>query len=313
MKVLITAPYFFPLPIKYQKILEKYDIEYDVIKVTEKCFESDLIPIIQNYDGAIIGDDQFSEKVLNKASNLKVLAKWGTGIDSINLKVAKNKNIKVLNTKDAFIAPVSQTVFAYILSFVRNLHSQDRLMKNNKWKKLNSTVLSENSLGVIGLGSIGKEVLKIAKSFDMSLFGCDTTEVSQDFINETGVNMVSKEALLEKSDFVSLHCDLNKKTRHIISSIDLKLMKSSAVIINTARGPLIKEKDLVRALNSKTIFGAGLAVFENEPLDQNSQLRGMENVLLTPHNSNSSSTVREYVHENTMNNLLLGLGLVKNV
>ncbi|MBN4080972.1 phosphoglycerate dehydrogenase [Caldithrix abyssi] len=310
MKILITAPYFRPVPIKYSDMLNQHHIEYDTFEVEEKCFESDLIPIIHKYDGVIAGDDQYTSAVFEKASKLKVIAKWGTGIDSIDLNAAKKHGVQVLNTADAFVKPVSQTVFGYILSFARNIHTQNTLMKNGKWGKVESVSLSESSLGVIGLGSIGKEVLRLGKAFRMDLYGYDINETSKAFIEETSTQLVSKETVLKKSDFVSLHCVLNESTKHIISTEELNMMKSNAVLINTARGPLINESDLIKAINSKTIFGAGLDVFEKEPLDPRSPLRSMDNVLLTPHNSNSSPKVREYVHENTMKNLLTGLEII---
>ena len=310
MKILITAPYFIPVPKKYRDMLYRHQIIYDTLEVEEKCFESDLIPIIQNYDGVIAGDDQYTSTVFAKASKLKVIAKWGTGIDSIDLNAAKKYGVKVLNTMDAFIEPVSQTVFGYILSFARNIHSQNTSMKNGNWDKDESVTLSESALGVIGLGSIGKEVLRLGKAFRMELYGYDINKISKEFIEETGTQIVSKETLLNKSDFVSLHCVLNKSTKHIICAKDFKKMKSKAIIINTARGPLVNELDLINAINSKTIFGAGLDVFENEPLDPKSPLRSMANVLLTPHNSNSSPGVRELVHKNTIKNLLIGLRII---
>ena len=310
MKILITAPYFQPVPVKYSDLLNQYHIKFDTFVVKEKCCESDLIPIIHQYDGVIAGDDQFTSVVFEKASKLKVIAKWGTGIDSIDLNAAKKHGVLVLNTADAFVKPVSQTVFGYILSFARNIHTQNILMKNGKWAKMESVSLSESSLGVIGLGSIGKEVLRLGKAFGMELYGYDINEISKEFIEETGTQMVYKETLLRKSDFVSLHCVLNETTKHIIGDEDLKIMKSNAVLINTARGPLINESGLIKAINSKTIFGAGLDVFEKEPLDPRSPLRSMDNVLLTPHNSNSSPSVREYVHKNTMKNLLRGLDII---
>jgi len=310
MKILITAPYFQPVPLKYSNILNQHHIGFDMFEVEEKCFESDLIPIIHKYDGVIAGDDHFTSAVFEKAIKLKVISKWGTGIDSIDLKSAKKHGVKVLNTADAFIRPVAETVFGYILSFARNIHIQNTSMKKGKWEKVESISLSESSLGVIGLGSIGKEVLRFGKAFGMGLYGYDIREISTEYIKETGIKMVSKDTLLSNSDFVSLHCVLNKTTKYIIGAEDFNLMKSNAVLINTARGPLINELDLIKAINSKTIFGAGLDVFEKEPLDPQHPLRSMDNVLLTPHNSNSAPSVREYVHENTVNNLLTGLGII---
>jgi D-3-phosphoglycerate dehydrogenase / 2-oxoglutarate reductase len=192
----------------------------------------------------------------------------------------------------------------YILSFARNLPWMSEAMHGRIWHKIPGRALSECSLGVIGIGNIGKAVISRARSFDMNVLGNDIVEISKDFLSETKVQMVSKEELIRQADFIGLTCDLNPTSFHLIDADDFSLMKPSAVIINTARGPIINEPALVKALQEKQIAGAALDVFETEPLPNNSPLLQMDNVLLAPHNANSSPEAWERVHENTIQNLI---------
>jgi D-3-phosphoglycerate dehydrogenase len=159
-------------------------------------------------------------------------------------------------------------------------------------------------LGVIGVGNTGKAVIKRAKAFQMRLLGNDIAEMPPEFITETVIQMVDKETLLRESDFVSLNCDLNPASYHIMGKEEFLLMKSSAYFMNAARGPLVDELAVIEALQNKLIAGAGLDVFEDEPLPLDSPLRSMSNVLLSPHNANSSEEHWRKIHESTIANLL---------
>jgi len=238
------------------------------------------------------------------APNLKVISKWGTGIDSIDRNACQRLGISVRNTPNAFSEPVADTVFGYILCFSRNLLSLDRRMKDGAWNKTTSRALHECTLGVIGVGNVGKAVVRRATAFGMHILGNDLIEMPAEFLTEIDVEMVSKEKLLRQADFVSLHCDLNPTSYHLMSDAQFALMKSTAVLINTARGSIVDEPALIRALQERRITGAALDVFEIEPLPCNSPLRQMENVLLAPHNANSSPGAWERVHWSTISNLL---------
>jgi len=162
---------------------------------------------------------------------------------------------------------------------------------------------------VIGVGNIGKAVIRRARAFGMKLLGNDIIPIAPDFILENGVEMVELGELLRRADFVSVNCDLNPSSRHLINSETLGVMKKSAVLINTARGPIVDEADLIAALQDGWIGGAALDVFEVEPLPASSPLKQMDNVMLAPHNSNSSPAAWERVHWNTIRNLLEEFGL----
>ncbi|MBN40749.1 MAG: dihydrofolate reductase [SAR202 cluster bacterium] len=307
--ILISAPYFQPVVDKYMHVFEQYNLKPIVPKVTERLEEHELLEVIHDIQGTICGDDRFTPKVLDAAKQLSVISKWGTGIDSIDKAYANQKNIQVFNTPNAFTNPVSDTVLGYILTFARQLHAMDTDVKKHIWEKRNLVSLYECTLGIIGLGNIGQAIARKASSFGIRILGHDPCKPPKEFLDSVSIELVSKDFLLSKSDFITLNCDLNDSSLHILSTIEFTNMAKKPYIINAARGPLIDEIALVKALKDGKIKGAALDVFEDEPLPPTSELRSLENVLLAPHNSNSSPDAWEKVHEQTLNNLLVGLGI----
>jgi D-3-phosphoglycerate dehydrogenase len=284
-------------------MFEEKDIEIIIPPVNERLEEDELLRYVSEIDGAICGDDRFTSKVLQAAPKLKVISKWGTGIDSIDQDSCRELGIQIRNTRDAFSIPVADTVIGYILCFCRNIPWMDRQMHIGTWDKIACRSIHECSLGIIGVGDVGKAVARRAASLGMSVAGNDIVDMPKSFLSDTEIKMLPKEQLLGQVDFVSLNCDLNSTSHHLMDYQMFSLMKSDAIIINTSRGPVIKETDLIRALKEKKIGGAALDVFEQEPLPGDSPLLQMDNVLLSPHNANSSPEAWEAVHRNTIQNL----------
>jgi D-3-phosphoglycerate dehydrogenase / 2-oxoglutarate reductase len=291
-------------------LLESYGLDVIAPDVRERMEETDLLPYAGQFDGAICGDDRYTARVMQAClPRLKVISKWGTGIDSIDSAAAARLGIQVCRTPNAFTLPVADSVLGYILAFARRQPWMDRQMKAGEWEKIPGRALHECTLGVIGIGNIGKAVTRRARAFGMPVLGNDIVEIDHVFLAESGLRMTSLSSLLSTADFVSVNCDLNPTSRHIIHADALAQMKPSAVLINTARGPLVDEVALVAALQSGQIAGAALDVFEFEPLPLDSPLMKMGNVMLAPHNTNSSPAAWERVHINTIKNLLQGLGI----
>jgi D-3-phosphoglycerate dehydrogenase / 2-oxoglutarate reductase len=308
--ILFSAPYMIQSLERFKPVFEKHRIDLIVPEVSERMNEADLLKYAGQFDGAICGDDRYTERVLKAcAPRLKIISKWGTGIDSIDSEAAARLGIQVARTPNAFTTAVADTVFGYMLAFARRQPWMDRAMKAGKWEKLPGKSLSEYTLGVIGLGNIGKAVTRRARAFGMKVLGNDIIEIDHVFITESGIEMTTLDSLLSASDFVSLNCDLNPTSHHLINAKTLASMKSDAVLINTARGPIVDEKALVEALQSGHLAGAALDVFEMEPLPLDSPLLKMDNVMVAPHNANSSPAAWERVHWNTIRNLLEGLGM----
>ena len=309
--VLFSAPYMLPFIDRFRPLLNHYEIDLIIPeKVEERLTEQDILKHAGEFDGVICGDDPYTAKVIEAcAPRLKVISKWGTGIDSINKGACQRFGVVIGNTPNAFTNPVADTVLGYMLAFIRRQPWMDRSMKKGIWDKIPGKTLGECTLGVIGIGQIGKAVIRRASAFGMTLLGNDIVEVDPHFVTDLRLEMTSLNDLLPRSDFVSLNTDLNPTSRYLINQKTLPLMKETAVLINTSRGLVVKEDDLILALQNGTIRGAALDVFEVEPLPKDNPLLKMENVLLAPHNANSSPACWERVHWNTIRNLIIGLGL----
>jgi D-3-phosphoglycerate dehydrogenase len=295
---------------RFRPILESHGLQLIVPEVHERLEEDEILPYAGQFDGAICGDDRYTERVLQACTpRLKMISKWGTGVDSIDTEAAARLGVRVGRTPNAFTLPVTDTTFGYMLAFARRQPWMDRAMRAGQWEKIPGKTLSECTLGIIGVGTIGKTVARRARAFGMRILGNDIVEIDHVFIAETGIEMTSLDDLLARSDFVSVHCDLNPTSRHLINARTLSRMRPTAVLINTARGPVVDEAALTASLHQGQIGGAALDVFEIEPLPADSPLKKMDNVMLAPHNANSSPAAWERVHANTIKNLLEGLGI----
>lgn len=305
--VLVSAPYFQPVIEQYRSVFEEHDIQLIVPPVHERLSEEELLAYMPGVHGVICGDDRFTEHVLGKCVELKVISKWGTGIDSIDSAAAKARGIAVCNTPNAFTDGVADTAVGYILNFARQLSMMDHGMKRGGWEKRMSRTLRESTVGIVGLGNIGRAVASRLVPFGPRLIGSDVVAPSADFLAATSLTLCSVDEVIAQSDFVTLHCFLDAASTHLMNAERFASMKVGAYLVNTARGPLVDEVALVDALQTGTIAGAALDVFEVEPLPEESPLRQMENVLLAPHNSNASPTAWQHIHETTLANLLDGL------
>ncbi len=311
--ILFSAPYMIPFVERFRPVFDHYGLELIVPEVHERLEAADILKYAGQFDGAVCGDDRYTAAVLEACSpRLKVVSKWGTGVDSIDAQACSRLGIKLGRTPNAFTLPVVDTVMGYMLAFARRQPWMDKSMKNGVWDKIPGKALHELTLGIIGVGTIGKTLARRARAFGMTLLGNDIVEIDHVFIAETGIRMTDLPTLMANSDFISVNCDLNATSYHLINTETLAFADASAVLINTARGPIVEEAALIAALQSGQLGGAGLDVFEFEPLPHDSPLLKMDNVLLAPHNANSSPAAWERVHWNTIKNLLDGLGLDSN-
>ena len=306
-RVLIACPQLQQTIDRYRDFFAERGIEIELPHLAQQLSESELLEIIDRFDGVIAGDDEFTGRVLEKGNRLKVVAKWGVGVDAIDLDAAKRLDIRVSNTPDVFADEVADVVMGYIVLLARQLHKLDQSVRSGGWAKIQGVSLRGKTLGVIGVGSIGRAVVRRAVVAGMSVVGHDIAPVPTSFVEETGLRLVELKGLLQTSDFISLNCNLTPSNRHMLSQHEFALMKTGVYIVNTARGALIDEAALVEALREGKVAGAALDVFENEPLPLDSPLRQFDNCIFGTHNSSNTFEAVMRVNEQAIRNLVDGL------
>ncbi|MBI9067480.1 MAG: hydroxyacid dehydrogenase [Salinivirgaceae bacterium] len=227
------------------------------------------------------------KELMEVAPNLKMISNFGVGYNNIDLNYAKERGVIVSNTPDPVTLPTAEHSMGLILAVMRRISEMDRKLREGKvadWKVMSNlgNTLNEKTLGIIGLGKIGQATAKLAQAFGMNVLYYSRNQKSETEEQELNTVWVALDDLLRSSDVVSLHVPLTAETKHMICTKEFQLMKNSAYIINTARGPVIDEKALANALENREIAGAGIDVFEEEP-KIHEKLFGFDNVVLTPH------------------------------
>jgi len=243
--------------------------------------EEELVEFINGYEGMILGLETIDEELLRSCPSLKVIAKYGVGLDNIDFDACKKYNVKVLYEKGVNKTSVAELAIGFMLSLKRNIFTTCTELKNNVWNKSGGTDLSRKTIGIIGVGNIGKELIKFLQSFKCEILVNDI--INQDeYYKSQGVNEVSKEDLLRLSDVVSVHTPLNAEMHHFFNKTTFDLMKKDSILINTARGAIVHTEDLKFALENQQIRAAALDVFEHEPpFDLN--IIHLPNLICTPH------------------------------
>jgi len=276
-----------------KKILVLDNIKKEGLAILKKDFELDfkgklkeeeLLEIVENYDAVLVrSGTKITKNVLVKAKNLKLVGRAGVGVDNIDIESATRNGVLVMNVPAGNTISACEHTFALILSLLRNIPQAHSSMKQGKWdrKKFTGNELYSKTLGIIGLGRIGREVAKRALSFGVRVVGYDPY-ISKEYVQKLGVELLSFEEVMKNSDIITLHVALNENTKYLINKQTLSLMKDDSFLINVSRGPVINEKDLYEFLKEKKIKGAALDVFEKEP-PEDLIFRNLDNVILTPH------------------------------
>ncbi|TCO05998.1 NAD(P)-dependent oxidoreductase [Natronoflexus pectinivorans] len=231
--------------------------------------------------------NKVTEEMISKASKLKLIANYGVGYDNVDVEYATSQGIVVTNTPSPVTEPTAELTMTLMLALARNIVKlHNGILENSlpEWNVRNnlSTTLHKKTLGIIGMGAIGQALARRAKAFGMRVIYHNRTQLESHVEAKYEATYVTKEELLRKSDYVSIHVPFSQETYHLIGKEEFKLMKNSAYIINTSRGKVIHEKVLIKALKNKEIAGAGLDVFSNEPVIPD-ELKNSPYVVLTPH------------------------------
>lgn len=305
-KILITWQSIVKNIDKYKKIFQNNNIQYDC-KLTKQCFSSkELEKFISNYDGVICGDDEFNQSVLLKAKKLKVISKWGTGIDSINHTFAKRKGIKVYNVKNAFTEEVAAYAIGILLYITRGLGNVD-MLNTQAWVKFCGESLVGKNAGVIGHGRIGKKIEKYLKSLGCNVFINDIKPTKK---NKS--NFRSYKSILSVCEYIFFAVNLNDRSNKMFNFKIKKYIKKKPIIINISRGPVMDEKFVIYCLKKNLIKNIGLDVFEKEPIDRKNSLLKFKNNFFSAHNAFNTFESVKRTNDAVITNLIEGLNLKKS-
>lgn len=243
--------------------------------------EEELILLLHDCDGYIAGLDFVTEKVINACPRLKAISRYGAGYDRVDIEAAKKKGIVVTNTPGVNAQAVGELAFALILSLARRIPYLDAETRNGKWIRSTGIELKGKTLGIIGLGAIGKVVAACGQGFHMNVISYDPY-ISDAYCREHSIDICSFDDVIQHADVISLHLPLNEQTHHIINKKTISEMKPNVILVNTSRGGIIDEAAAFEALQSGRLGGLGLDAFETEP-PKNSPLFELDNVVVTPH------------------------------
>lgn len=280
MKVAVTSPSFS----KHPDLISKMSLEFPDAKLNSEglIFSKDeLIDYLKGYEAAIVGLDEIDEEVLTQLPELKIIAKYGVGLNNIDIEACKKYKVKIGWTGGVNRTSVAEMVLGNSLSLLRNLYQTSNLLTTGVWQKNGGEQLTGKTVGIIGVGFIGKELVRLLKPFKCKILVNDIVK-QDEYYKENNLIKVSKEEIFKNSDVITIHTPLTKETKYLINEKAFSLMKPNAIVINTARGGIVDEKDLYNALKDGVIKAAAIDVYEQEP-PTNLELLNLPNLICTPH------------------------------
>lgn len=285
MKVLLTSTSFQDTPGKHQDLL--YSQGYEIDTLRGPIPEAELLPIIANYDAVICGDDDYTEEVIKTgvAGKLKFISKYGVGLDRIDLEAAKKLGIPVTNCPGVNQVSVSEHVLALLFTFEKNVHLQYNTTQNGSWKRWVGNEIQGRTIGIVGLGAVGKELAKKALALGMDVIAYDIFKSDaflKDYPEVTFENSLN--AIYSNADIISLHLPHTPESEKMINEeVVFKKLKRAPILINTSRGMLIDSNAVIKGLKEGKIRGYLADVLAQEPMADDEVLKGVENVIITPH------------------------------
>lgn len=264
------------------RILEEAGVE---VSYRPDIGREELLSVVDGYEVLVVRSrTRVDAEVITRGGRLRVVGRAGTGLDNIDLEKSEERGVAVVNTPEAPVNAVAELVIGLMIAVSRGIHVGDRLIRLGKWPKkhLVGTELHGKTLGVVGLGRIGRRVAEIARGFGMKILAYDVVEIPKEILDALETKLIPLDELLRNSDYITLHVPLTEETRHMINEEKLKIMKRNAFLINASRGAVIDEEALYKALKEGWIAGAALDVFEHEP-PAGSRLLELDNIVVTPH------------------------------
>lgn len=270
--------------------------------------KEEMIHTFSQYDGIVTSlTNPIDEDVIAACPNVKIMANYAVGYNNIDIEAAVKHSLIVTNTPDVLSDTTAETAWSLVFAVSRRIVEADRYVRNGEWKKFSANLflgrdVFNKTLGIVGAGSIGRRFAEKARGYHMTILYYNRHR-DFEFEKQYNATYVSMEQLLSDSDIVSLHCPLNEETHHLIGEEELSLMKETAILINTARGAVIDQEALITALEERRLYGAGLDVFEDEPMVPEGLLK-LDNVVLLPHIGSSSTETRDRMSELVAHNII---------
>ena len=280
MKVKVSNITFSKTPELINTLLNEFpdaELNYGGRRYTE----DELVSYFENAEGVIVGLELITASLLDKLPKLKIIAKYGVGLDNVDIDACYERGITIGWTGGVNKRSVAEMTLGFMISLSRNIMLTSTQLKANIWNKNGGTQLSGKTIGIIGLGNIGKDLVGLLKPFDCRILTNDIADIS-DFANDNGLIVTDKQTIYREADIITLHIPFTSDTENLINEASFKLMKPSTYVINTARGGIINEEDLFAALTQKKIAGAALDVYLVEPPYANNLLT-LNNIITTPH------------------------------
>jgi len=307
-KVSITLPKGFKSiyedKIKQEFLRKKFELIEYFYETPLK--EHQIISYLQDADAAVVGGEKITQEVIEKTNHLKIITYFGVGVDKIDLKAAKEKNIYITNVPNANAISVSEFTIGLILSCMRKICFSHNQLRDKNWQLMIGSECGEKILGIIGLGSIGKEVAKRASYLGFNIKAFDINH-DYEFAYKYGIKYISLNQLLSISDIITIHVPLNSRTMGMINKTKIKKMKSSSYLINTSRGEIVDEQALIEALELKIIAGVALDVFQNEPPNRKNKFFQFNSLksITTSHIAAGTIEAANRIAEVTRDNIIL--------
>lgn len=307
-RVLVATSSFAVIDFKPLELLQKHGYEVILNNEGRKLTKEKIVDISSECKGLIAGTESYSKEVLDQLPELKVISRLGVGLDNIDMNTAKNNNIQVFKTQTTPAPAVAELTLGLMLDVSRKISEHNEGIKSGIWQKEMGNLLQGKTLGIIGLGTIGKTLVQLIKGFNLEILAFDMYPDAR-FAMENEVTYCELKDLLTRSNLVSIHLNLSNETKGLIDEEKLNHMKPESILINTSRGEIIDEGALYKALKDKEILGAGLDVFNEEPyIGPFIELR---NVILTPHIGSYAQEIRIKMEIESVKNLIKGLNNVK--
>jgi len=311
-KLLVTCGHLQRHIAKYEDGIRAHGVEVWVPKLTGQQFDAaEMAAMLPEADVAVAGDDDLSAPVLRAgvAGKLKGLVRWGIGTDNVDKPVATELGLPVYNTPGMFSNEVADLALGHIITLARHLQKMDRDVRAGLWTRYEGMSLAGLTVGIVGLGGIGREICRRANAFGMKVIGSDVATIDPAVLAAVGCQQRSFEDVLAQSDIVVIACNLTPENHHLFNVEAFARMKDGSMLVNVARGPIVDETAIVDALRSGKLRSAGLDVFETEPLPADSPLRGFDNVLFGTHSGSSTAEAIQRVNRMSVDIALAMIGL----